>query len=250
MSDRLRQMWSEGKTAFGVWVAYAGTAGAETMAMMGPDYVGVDCQHGLLVLGDMRDILMALRGIDTTPIVRVPANDAAWIGKALDAGAEGIIVPLVNSGEEAERAVAACRFPPEGSRSFGLARGYQSLGRDPIDINRKVLCFPMIETQQGLDAAGQISSTPGVTGVYVGPSDLAISLGVDPAGRAGSPEHAGAVEHIRAACEEAGIIPAIHAYGGVEARQRAEQGFRMVTVTADAVLLAVGARTELEKARA
>jgi 4-hydroxy-2-oxoheptanedioate aldolase len=250
VTDRLKQLWSDGKTAFGAWIMYSGTAAAEMIALVGFDYVCVDCQHGLLGVEDMRDILIALHGAETTPFVRVPANDPSWIGKALDAGAEGIIVPLVNSRAEAEQAVAGCRFPPAGVRSLGLARGHQPFGRDTFEINRKVLCFPMIETRQALDAAGEICSTPGVDGVYIGPSDLALSLGLAPRRADVPPEHAEAVERIRGACEETGIVAGIHTYNGTEARHRAEQGFGLVTVTADAALLASGALTELGKARA
>ncbi len=248
-ANRLRTLWGDGKTAFGVWVMLSSAAGAEMIAAMGPDYVGIDCQHGLLAYEGMRDVLFALKGVDTTAIVRVPFNDPWWIGKALDTGAEGVIVPLVNSRADAERAAAACRFPPDGERSFGLARGHQSLGRDTTEINSNVLCFPMIETVEGLAAAEDICSTPGVDGIYVGPGDLALSLGLPPQ-FVGPPEHAEAVERIRKSCEAAGIVPAIHALNGAEAKMRAEQGFRMVTATADAALLAVGALTELGNARA
>jgi 4-hydroxy-2-oxoheptanedioate aldolase len=249
MPNRLRTLWDEGKTAFGAWILLSTPAGAEMVATMGFDYVCIDCQHGLLGFEEMRDILLTLNGIDTTPIVRVPANDASWIGKALDTGAEGIIVPLVNSKADAQRAASACRFPPKGDRSFGLARGHQPFGRNPDEINREVLCLPMIETREGVDAAEEICATPGVDGIYIGPSDLALSLGLPPTVHEPIPEHLAATERVRTACEAAGIIPAIHALSGAEARARADQGFRMVTVTADASAVAFGALTELGKAR-
>jgi 4-hydroxy-2-oxoheptanedioate aldolase len=249
MPNRLRTLWEDGKTAFGAWILLSTPAGAEMIATMGFDYVCIDCQHGLLGFEEMRDILLTLSGIETTVIVRVPSNDPSWIGKALDTGAEGIIVPLVNSRADAERAVAASHFPPRGERSFGLARGHQPLGRNPDNINREVFCFPMIETREGLDAADEICTTPGVDGIYIGPADLALSLGLPPLLAEPVPEHFEATERVRAACEAAGIIPAIHALNGAEARDRAEQGFRMVTVTADAAALAMGSLGELGKAR-
>jgi 4-hydroxy-2-oxoheptanedioate aldolase len=224
-------------------------AGAEMIATMGFDYIGIDCQHGLLDYGDMRDILLTLNGIETTPIVRVPSSDPSTVGRALDAGAEGIIVPMVNNREDAERAVDACMYPPVGLRSHGLARGHQPFGRNPGEINREVLCFVMIETREGLDAANEICTTPGVDGVYVGPSDLALSLGFSPMEER-PPEHADAVAKILAACDESGVVPGIHAYGGADARGRSAQGFKMVTVTADAAVLAMGSRSELGAARA
>lgn len=249
MGGQLRERWEQQETGFGVWVMLSGPPGAEMVASMGFDYVGIDCQHGMIDYTGMRDTLFALSGLPATTIVRVPANDPAWIAKALDAGAEGVIVPMINSAEEASRAVRACRFPPEGERSFGMARGRQPLGRSPEEINRNVICLPMIETRDGLEAADEICAVDGVTGVYIGPSDLALSLGFDPQAERPA-EHAEAIERVRAACERAGIVPAVHAMNGAEAKQRSEQGFRMVTVTADAALLAIGALTELAAARA
>ena len=249
MPSRLRTLFAEEKTAFGVWIMLSSPAAVEMIASMGFDYVGIDCQHGLLDYGEMRDILLMLRGFETSPVVRVPSGESSIVGRALDAGAEAIVVPMVNSRFEAEQAAAACRLPPDGLRSFGPARAHQPFGRDPAEINRDVLCFAMIETRHGLAAADEICSTPGVDGIYVGPSDLALSLGFTPMGTDYPPEHVEAVAAILRACETHGRIPAIHAYGGANARMRAEQGFRMVTVTADAAVLALGSLTELGTAR-
>jgi len=249
MTNRLRALLAEGGTAFGAWIMLSNPAGAEMLGGLGFDYVCIDCQHGLLGFEEMRDILLALKGLPTTPIVRVPSNDASWIGKALDTGAEGVIVPLVNSKADAERAAAASRFPPLGERSFGLARGHLALGRNPDDVNREVLCFAMIETREGLDAADDICATPGIDGIYIGPSDLALSLGVPPMLREPPPVHAEAVAGVLASCVAAGIVPAIHAHSGVDARARAGEGFRMVTCTSDAAILAIGGLNELGAAR-
>ncbi len=243
--SRLREAWADGRTAFGAWLMLSGPAGAEMIASMGFDYIGIDCQHGLIAYEGMRDILLTLGGQPVSPIVRVPAADEWWIGKALDAGAEGIIVPLVNSAEEAARAARACRFPPDGVRSFGLARGRQPLGRTPEEINTKVLCFPMIETRAGLDAAPEICATEGVDGIYIGPADLALSLGLPPTFAQAPAEHVEAVARVRTACEAAGIVAGIHTYNGADAKTRSGQGFRLVTVCADASLVASGAITEL-----
>jgi len=249
MSNRLRALWAEGKTAFGVWIMLSSPAAVEMIASMGFDYVGIDCQHGLLDYADMRDILLMLRGFETTPVVRVPFGDASAIGRALDAGAEGIVVPMVNSRADAELAVAACRFPPDGVRSFGPGRAHQPFGRDPAGINREVVCMAMIETRHGLAVADEICATPGLDGIYVGPSDLALSLGFPPTAAEHPPEHAEAVRRVLDACDAYGIVPAIHAYGGENARMRAEQGFKMVTVTADAAVLGFGSLRELGEAR-
>jgi 4-hydroxy-2-oxoheptanedioate aldolase len=246
--SRLRDAWNEGRTAFGAWIMLSSPAGAEMVASLGFDYVCVDCQHGLLAYEGMRDILLTVNGLPVSTVVRVPSNDDWWIGKALDAGAEAVIVPLVNSAADAAKAARACRYPPDGVRSHGLARGVQSLGRAADEVNRNVLCFPMIETREGVAAVDEICATPGVDGVYIGPSDLALSLGLRP-GAAPGPEHAEAIERIRSACERAGIVPGIHCYNGAGGRDRSAQGFRMVTVCADASLLGLGGAAELAAAR-
>ncbi len=247
-TNRLRETVAGGGTAFGAWLMLGNPATAEMVASLGFDYVCIDCQHGLVGYEDMRDILIAVRGLHATPIVRVPSNDAAWIGKALDMGAEGVIVPLVNSRADAERAAAACRFPPAGERSFGLVRSQLNLGRDPAQVNTEVMCFVMIETSDGLADTEAICSTPGVDGVYIGPADLALSLGASPF-REFPPEHHQAVERVRDACIAAGVIPAIHTLNGADAKARASQGFRLITCTSDAGMLAAGALHELGVAR-
>ena len=177
-------------------------------------------------------------------------NDTGDIGKVLDAGAEAVIVPMVNSRAEAELAAAACRYAPEGVRSFGPVRSGLFLGNDPTNVNRQVACLVMIETITAVEVADAICSTPGVDGVYVGPADLAVSMGLVPSlGPASSKEHDDAVETIRLACERAGIMAGIHTGGGAQARARLDQGFNMVTLATDTVLLRAAAGTELAIAR-
>ncbi len=223
----------------------ASPASIEVIGAAGFDYVCIDCQHGLLAYDDMRDLLLTLNGIDVSPIVRVPSNDAAWIGKALDAGAEGVIVPLVNTPDDAIAAARACRYPPDGGRSFGPARRFQAFEGGPAGANAGVLCFPMIETRQALDNADAICATPGVDGIYIGPFDLALSSGL----QAFTEEHEQAIASIREACVRAEIVPGIHAIDGQMARSRSEQGFRLVTVIDDSTMLSRSSATELGVAK-
>jgi 4-hydroxy-2-oxoheptanedioate aldolase len=242
---RIREAWKEGRTAFGAWIMMSSTASIEVIGSAGFDYVCIDCQHGLLAYDDMRDLLLTLNGIDVSPIVRVPSNDAAWIGKALDAGAEGVIVPLVNSPDDARRAAAACRYPPDGGRSFGPARRFQAFEGGTAGANAGVLCFPMIETRAGLDAADAICATEGVDGIYIGPFDLALSSGL----QAFSAEHEDAITRVRIACTDNAIVPGIHAIDGAMAKSRSDQGFRLVTVLDDSTMLSRSSQTELGVAR-
>lgn len=183
-------------------------------------------------------------------MTRVLANEAGVIGRVLDAGALGVIVPLVNDAEEAARAVAACQYPPGGVRSYGPVRAAEVVGsKDLEDLDGEVLCFVMVETREGLEQVEEIAATPGLDGIYIGPSDLAISLGLAPTLEITEKAHVEAVWRIREACQRYGIVCGIHCGSGEWARKHAETGFDMVTVTMDTKLLTEAARRELEVAR-
>lgn len=240
----LRELWERGGTAFGLWATVPGSFGAELLAGAGFDYLCVDQQHGVLDYAAMVPMLQGARAAGAAPLTRVLSADPALITKALDAGAWGVIVPLVSDGAAAARAVSACRFPPRGTRSYGPVRAAEVIGSsDPETVEREALCFVMVETAEGLHNVEEIAATPGLDGIYIGPADLSLSLGAGPG------ELERAVGRIRAACEEAGIVPGVHCSSGEEARRRAAEGFRLVTVTSDAALLREGARRELAAAR-
>jgi 4-hydroxy-2-oxoheptanedioate aldolase len=201
-------------------------------------------------LDNVVPMLMAAGSGSASPIVRVLSNDFGQIGKVLDAGAEAVIVPLVNSRQEAQQAAAACRYAPEGARSHGPFRSARFLNAAPhTTVNRQVLCIVMIETVEGLDHATEICSTPGVDGVYVGPNDLAVNMGLSPGFESFPPAHADAVERIRRTAKDQGLVAGIHCYDGKSARAYADQGFDMVTVSSDAVLFRKALREELVIAR-
>jgi 4-hydroxy-2-oxoheptanedioate aldolase len=170
--------------------------------------------------------------------------------KALDAGAWGVIVPLVNNAEDAARAVSACRYPPQGMRSYGPVRAAGVIGsRDPEKLGGEVLCLVMVETREGLERVDEIAATPGLDGIYIGPSDLALSLGLPPTLDVREDKHAEAIEQIRGACHRNGIAAGIHSPDGKWARRHSEAGFEMVTVATDAALLKGAALRELAEAR-
>jgi 4-hydroxy-2-oxoheptanedioate aldolase len=234
----LKGAWSEGRTAFGMWAAIPSSFSVELVASAGLDYVCVDQQHGVVDYAAMVPMLQAVGAAGATPITRVLSNDPFRITKALDAGALGVIVPLVNSAAEAERAVAACRYPPHGNRSYGPVRAATVIGsRDPETLAGEVLCVVMVETREGLERVEEISATPGLDGIYVGPVDLALSLGLPPTLNVMEREHAEAVSKIREACRRHGIAAGIQASSGEWAKKHAEAGFDMVTVATDASLL-------------
>ncbi|MBO0713847.1 MAG: hypothetical protein J2O39_10150 [Acidimicrobiales bacterium] len=246
----LKHRWAEGLDAVGAWCTLGSPFAAELCAAEGFDYLCVDLQHGLYHLDTMVPTLMAASRAGVTPIARVPINQAHYIGKVLDAGAEAVIVPMVNSREEAERAVAACRYAPDGVRSFGPVRAGLFLGQaPPMEVNHESTCLVMIETAQAVENAEQICSTPGLDGIYVGPADLAISMGLSPGTATTSSEYTDAIEHVRKTCDACHIVPGIHTGGGEQARAYLDAGFKMVTLSSDAALLRAAHRAELARVR-
>ena len=249
-TNPIREIWAGDRPAFGLWSVMPGTIGAEILAKAGADYVCVDQQHGVIDYGSMAPMCQAIRAGGAAPITRVLSNDPFLIMKALDAGSWGVIVPLVNSAEDAARAVSACRYPPQGMRSFGPVLAADVIGsRDPEELGGKVVCLVMVETREALERVGEIAATPGLDGIYIGPSDLALSLGLTPTLEIMEGEHAEAVERIREACHRNGIAAGIHSPSGEWARRHAQAGFDLITVASDAPLLRAAAGQEMATAR-
>ena len=240
------------ETVFGYWVALDSPPSTERLASLGYDYISLDAQHGLFGYSGM---LAALTAVDAAGravgLVRVGANDAAPIGRALDAGAAGVIVPLVNSAQDAAAAVAACRYPPGGVRSYGPTRAGLRIGPTPAEADAAVVVLAMIETPQGLAEVERIAATPGLDGLYIGPSDLTIAVGgAAPGDPAVAEVFEAALVRIRRACEANGLAAGLHTRSGEEAARRAAEGFTMLTVAGDITHLEAVARAHLEAARA
>ncbi|MGE0880661.1 MAG: HpcH/HpaI aldolase/citrate lyase family protein [Acidimicrobiia bacterium] len=232
--------------AIGGWCTITAPFIAEIMATGGGfDYVAIDCQHGLLDYSGMVSMLHALARTPVTPIVRVPSNDWSAIGKALDAGAHGVIVPMVNSRVEAQAAVAACRYAPEGTRSMGPIRASMSIAGTTAEVNRQVMCFAMIETAEAVAEAEAICATPGLDGIYVGPHDLAISMGVEPNGGIVAGPLQDAMMHVLSCCRAAGVVPGTHCADGAAARVLLDLGFRMASLGGDMTMLRRAIAAEL-----
>ncbi|WP_116952411.1 HpcH/HpaI aldolase family protein [Jiangella endophytica] len=237
--------------SIGYWIATDNPIGTERIARLGYDYVGVDAQHGLI---DYKGWLAALLAIEagghSAGVIRVPANDLTSIGQALDAGAHGVIVPLVDTAEQAAAAVRACRYPPQGGRSYGPMRAGLRIGPAPAEANAHVLCVVMIETLTALENVEAIAATPGLDGVYVGPSDLTLALGgassTDPAVADQLDDAAG---RVAAAASAQGVAAGIHCPDGATAQRRLGQGFTFATVSSDLVHLEQAAAAHLAAAR-
>lgn len=235
----------------GYWVAQDSPPATERIAATGYDYMCLDLQHGLLDYSGALAGVMAAELGGSTGVVRVPVNDSAWIGKALDTGARAVIVPLVDTAADAARAASACRYPPTGTRSFGPARSSLRIGPAPREADSQVACIVMIETATGLANAADICAVPGVDAVYVGPSDLSIAVGGDtPQHGWGLPEFAEALAAIRAAAAAAGVACGLHVTDGARAAQAFADGFDFVSISNDLAHLEAYTRAQLEKARA
>ncbi|HSS11718.1 MAG TPA: aldolase/citrate lyase family protein [Acidimicrobiales bacterium] len=243
----LVQRWSEGLPAFGGWLTTDSESTIQSFGRLGYDYVGIDTQH--TVLSDAQAAVLVRRLSDPpfAVIVRVAKNDSALIGRVLDAGADGVIVPMVNTAEEAASAVSACRYPPDGVRSFGPMRA--DLGLDLQQLQERVSCFVMIETSQGLENVHEICAVPGLAGVYIGPADLSIGLGLNPMLAFSSDQLEEPVKRIEAACSKFDVVMGAHSLNGTNAARWASRGARLVSLGADSVMFATIAAQELETAR-
>ncbi|MDB5407945.1 MAG: hypothetical protein JWL84_2857 [Rhodospirillales bacterium] len=156
---------------------------------------------------------------------------------------------MINSGAEAAAAVAACRYSPKGTRSFGPVRASMVMeSRDIAVVGDSVLCFVMVETREGVERIDEIASTPGLDGIYVGPADLALGLGLPPNLDKEEPEHVAAVDRILKACQQVGLVPGIQCGCGRSARKFSDRGFRLVTLTKDSSLLPAAVEKEVASA--
>ena len=249
--NTVKRLWSQGKHTVGAWLSIPDAFSTEVMAQIGFDWLCIDMQHGLMSYTQALAMLQAISTTDVVPIARVPWNEPSIIMKMLDAGAWGVVVPLINTRADAEAAVAACRYPPLGIRSFGPTRASVYAGADYASrANDEVLCIVMIETKQALDNLDEIMSVPGVDACYIGPADLSFALGLPPRMDNEEPSHVAAVARILEAARRHGVVPGIHTGGPAFAARCIKQGFQMVTLTSDGSAMARGAWREMQEMRA
>jgi len=248
--NRLRTLWSEDKAAVNGWLAIANSFCAETMAHQGWDTLTIDLQHGVVDYQAMVGMLQAISTTATVPIVRVPWLEPGIIMKTLDAGAYGVICPMVNTREEAQRFVAYTSYAPKGTRSFGPVRALLYGGADyPTQANDTIVRFAMIETAQALDNLDAILGVEGLDAIYIGPSDLSLALGCKPQFDDVEPKVAQAIDHIVARAKAHGVVAGIHNGRSDVAKARIARGFRFVTVSSDARLIAAGSQQVLSEMR-
>lgn len=241
--NRLRTLWAEDRAAVNGWLAIANSFSAETMAHQGWDTLTIDLQHGVVDYQAMVTMLQAISTTPTVPLVRVPWLEPGILMKTLDAGAYGVICPMVNTREDAQKLVAWTTYAPRGTRSFGPVRALLYGGADyPIHANDTIVRFAMIETAQALDNLDAIMSVEGLDAVYVGPSDLSLALGCNPTFDDVDPPVAQAIDHILERAKAHGLVAGIHNGRADVAKARIAKGFRFTTISSDARLLAAGSQ--------
>jgi 4-hydroxy-2-oxoheptanedioate aldolase len=245
----LRDELSTGRPLLGAWLQTPNPVSAEAAGLAGFDWVGIDTQHGLIGYDTLLHMLQAVAISGTPSVVRVSGNIPGEIGRALDSGAQGVIVPLIETAEEAARAASACRYPPRGTRSWGALRpALENTAYNPAVGDHQALCLAMVETVTGVENIDEIAAVPGVDVVYVGPSDLASSAGLPPQLKLVDPKHRALVEKIAAACRSADRWCGIHPPSADVAWYR-DQGFNLLPIYRDLPAFQEGTVAALAEAR-
>jgi 4-hydroxy-2-oxoheptanedioate aldolase len=250
MPNKVKQAWAAGKPVVNGWLAIPSGFSAEVMAQAGWDSLTVDLQHGVQDYHSMVSCFQAMQSHPVLPMVRVPWNEPGIIGKVLDAGAYGVICPMINTADEARAFISYCKYPPQGKRSNGPIRvgiygvvgpggGYQATAND------EVICMPMIETKEAVDNLTAILDVPGIDAVYVGPSDLAFSLGLAPFMDREEPEVLEIYRRVLAETKKRGQAAGIHTIKPEYARRMVEMGFGLVTLNNDSGTLLTAAKASI-----
>jgi 2-dehydro-3-deoxyglucarate aldolase len=252
-ANRVKQLLRQGKPSIGTWVTIGHPEITEILSGFGFDWILFDTEHAPLDSETVQAMMQGMSASETLPLVRLARNDPVLINKALDIGGAGVVIPLVNSREDALNAVRACRYPPEGSRGVGPRRVVH-YGADKEfyeyfkKANSEILVIPMLETETAIDHADEILSVDGVDGFFIGPTDLSTSLGI--MGQWNDPKLEAAIQKALQAGKRAKVAPGIVGLGLEDAKKRLSQGFQFVSVGSDLSFLCEGAQACIEQMRA
>jgi 4-hydroxy-2-oxoheptanedioate aldolase len=254
--NTLKEIWARGGAVLNGWCSIPSSFSAEIMAHQGFDSITIDMQHGLV---DYQVAVTMLQAISTTaviPLTRVPWSDPARLMKILDAGSYGVICPMINTPEDAEALVRACKYPPWGFRSFGPIRakyyggGSTHGGGDYHELaDEETLVIPQIETREAIRNLDRILDVRGIGAIYIGPSDLSMALGKEPRKGQSDPEVIAAIETILAAAKAHGIPAGIHTNSAEVAVQMIERGFQLTSLQSDDRFLMARAKQEVDAVR-
>lgn len=246
----IRSILESGRVSHGGWCMLGNAFSAEILSASGCDWLAIDQQHGYVGDEAMRVMIQAACVWGMPVLVRVASIDVTAIGHALDAGAEGVIVPMISTADDARRAAEACRYPPLGERSWGpLRAGMLQPGFDPVLGNGQVICIAMMETAEGVENLEEIIAVPGLDGVLVGRNDLAISHSGTTGNAGGSERDLELIQRVVTVCGDAGVTAGIVCGGGEDARRWEAFGFRFLALPSDIQLLEAGMRAQLAVAR-
>ena len=251
INSLVKTKWSKKQTALNSFLSIPNSFTAEIMAEQGYDALTIDIQHGMIDFSDLFSMLQGIRSSGVTPMCRVSGLDHAVISKVMDAGALGVICPMINNRAQAEQLVQDCKYPPIGVRSFGPTRANFSLSSNYFyEANESTFCLAMIETQEAFDNLDDIASTSGLDGLYIGTADLTIGLNqgkLAPGFDRKEPEMIEAKKKILEVAHKHGKIACLHCGTPEYAAQASEWGFDLVTITNDVRLLAGAAGAHVKK---
>lgn len=255
-TNQVKEKLKRGEPTLGAWLSLPSVPSARIMARLGFDWLVVDMEHSAHNAALMADMVATIVDAGTSaPFVRVPANGVEWFKWALDAGAWGVVVPMVNNREEAQRAVEFAKYPPRGTRSIGGAFGPYGFGISDWPeyarvANDETLLIAQIESAAAMRNLDAILSVEGVDVAFVGPNDLHAQIGLVPSSDGAEPEFLEALERIKASASRHGVATGIFSSDGEAAAKRIRQGFQMISVTTDISSMMAEARRNLRAAGA
>ena len=246
--NKAKEIIKSGKAVINGWLQIPSTVSAETMAHQGWDTLTIDMQHGLVDYTNALPMMQTISTTEVIPLARVNWNEPGQIMKILDAGCYGIICPMVSNRKEAERFVQACKYPPDGYRSFGPMRGLIYGGVDYSEhANEEILKMAMIETKEALNNLDEIMTTPGLDGIYIGPADLSLAMGEKPSfDKKEDTKTYAEILKILEHAKKNKIFAGIHNGSTDYANKMIKKGFQFVTVGSDNRFITNGAKNTVE----
>jgi 4-hydroxy-2-oxoheptanedioate aldolase len=252
----LKEIWARGEAVINGWCSIPSPFSAEIMAHQGFDSITIDMQHGLVGYQVATTMLQAISTTSVIPLTRVPWNDPGCLMKILDAGSYGVICPMINTPEDAEKLVSACKYPPRGIRSFGPIRAKYYGGGSAHGggvyhhfADEETLVIPQIETREAVQNLDQILQVPGISAIYIGPSDLSMAYGKDPRQGQSDPEVVEVKKTILECAKRHGIPAGIHTNSREVAVEMIELGFQLTSLQSDDRFLMARAKEEVAAVR-
>lgn len=249
--NKVKQIWASGEAVVNAWLATPSGLTAEAIAQCGFDSVTVDMQHGVQDYMSMVECFQAMGGHAVTPMVRVPWNEPGIIGKVLDGGAYGVICPMINTPQEVRKLVSYAKYPPVGARSNGPIRAgmYGTAGAYQRTANDEIVVLPMMETKSAVENMEAILDVQGIDGVYVGPSDLGFSYGIEPKLDHTEPDILKVYQKIVKECAKRKLHAGIHCSGAEGAVRAINMGFKLVTLSNEVGLMSTYAKMQVTQIR-